>query len=208
VPAFLKVIENVPPLEIGPLSKVPASAVTVCVRPWFVQVTVVPALTAAASGLNAKSTIDTAFAAAGVAAAVGVADGVAVGAAVDVGEGLAAGDASVVVAWAAADGPTEGAILGEAPLAHPATISAAAAPRATSQLRRILITTAPTCGRPKWCYALDPPASLSDRAPGRTGAVTATDKLSPMARYRRVQCPADRPPNAFMRPVERQPSSA
>jgi hypothetical protein len=108
VPAFLNVIENVPPLAIRPLSKLPASAVTVCVRPWFVQVTVVPALTVTASGLNPKSTIDTAFGTWGVAAAVGVAPGVAVGA---TGDGVAFGDAGALVVRATVDGLTDGAAL-------------------------------------------------------------------------------------------------
>ena len=114
VPAFLNVIENVPPLEIGPLSKLPASAVTVCVRPWFVQVTVIPALTVTASGLNAKSTIDTAFGAGVVAGAVGVVAGAAVGAAregVAFGDGLAFDVAGALVVRATVDGPTDGAEL-------------------------------------------------------------------------------------------------
>lgn len=110
VPAFLNVIENVPPLEIRPLSKLLSSAVTVCVRPWFVQVTVVPALTVTASGLYPKSTIDTVLGA----TAVGVAAGVAVGATGDgvaSGDGLASGDAGALVVRATMDGLTDGAAL-------------------------------------------------------------------------------------------------
>jgi len=139
VPAFLKVIENVPQLEIWPLSKLPASAVTVCVRPWFVQVTVVPALTVTASGLNAKSTIDTMLVAAGVAAAAGVADA-ATGDELATGDGLASSDAGALVAGDRVDELTDCAALG-AVLAHPTRTRAVASPRATSQCLWIFVTT-------------------------------------------------------------------
>jgi hypothetical protein len=114
VPAFLKVIENVPPPGIRLLSKLPSSAVTVWVRPWFVQVTVAPALTVTASGLKPKSTIDTVLGAAGVAAVVGVAAGVALGATGDgvaFGDGLASRDVGALVAGARVDGLTDGEAL-------------------------------------------------------------------------------------------------
>jgi hypothetical protein len=49
------------PEAMGPLSNAPLSDVTVWVTPSFRHVTLVPALTLIAAGLNAKSTIVTAL---------------------------------------------------------------------------------------------------------------------------------------------------
>lgn len=134
VPALSNVTVIDAPGWMAPVSKLPALvAVCGCVL-LFVQVTVVPTATVMSAGSNLKSPIETAFVAMGAAAVVAappaMVDGV-----IDVIGAAVVTDAALVPAAAVVADPL---VLEDlASLPHAASDSAAAAPSATSEIRRM-----------------------------------------------------------------------